>query len=72
MLNGTMICNVCGAGTVLIQNSCKSCPNNCYTCSDTSTCIQCSVQYYLYAKSSSQVCKNCPTGCYTCNIMNPL
>jgi hypothetical protein len=50
---------------------CSSCPSNCLSCSNQSTCIVCSSYYYQYISSGAVSCvSNCPDMYYTPTVVD--
>lgn len=60
-------CTSCRAGYYLSNGDCKQgCSQNCFICSNSTTCNQCVSGYSLYYRESDVICAPCPITCRTC------
>jgi len=60
--DGGCECEKCKDGFYNLNHQCKSCINNCKTCSNSSECEICQDNYFL---NSTGQCSECPTTCAT-------
>lgn len=83
----TIGCTSCNSGYILSSGTCKSCPNNCKTCTSASVCTVCNTGYFISSGtcvstsnsvtncqtySSSTVCSSCSTSYFlSSNVCYP-